>query len=67
MRSQNRKSTRLPIYFIAFDCLNYRGRDLLSRPLQERKSYLAEVAADFLKTLQPVFEFAPEVDLETAI
>jgi hypothetical protein len=32
----------------------------------ERKQYLAEIAQDFIKLMQPIFEFGPEVDLETA-
>jgi ATP-dependent DNA ligase len=64
---QNRKSTALPIYFIAFDCLHYKGRDLLDKPIEERKKYLAEVAQGFVTPLQPILVFDPDVDLETAI
>jgi len=42
---QNRRSTELPIFYIAFDCLHQKGRDLMSKPLEERKKYLAEIAA----------------------
>ncbi|HEY1939958.1 MAG TPA: hypothetical protein VGJ33_18670 [Candidatus Angelobacter sp.] len=63
---QNRKSTKLPIYYVAFDCLNYKGRDLLDKPIEERKRYLAEIAKVFITPIQPIFEFSPEVDLETA-
>lgn len=63
---QNRKSTRLPIYYIAFDCLHYKGKDLLGKPIEERKQHLKQIAQDFMAPMQPVFEFAPEVDLETA-
>ncbi|HEY2236979.1 MAG TPA: hypothetical protein VGK01_26160 [Candidatus Angelobacter sp.] len=63
---QNRRSTKLPIYYIAFDCLHFKGRDLLDKPIEERKKYLADLAKDFVRPMQPVFEFAPEIDLETA-
>jgi ATP-dependent DNA ligase len=64
---QNRRSTKLPIYYIVFDCLHYKGRDLLDKPIEERKKYLAQIAVDFIAPLQPVFEFGPDLDLETAI
>jgi len=64
---QNRKSTKLPIYFIAFDCLHYRGRDLVEKPIEERKKYLAEVAQGFVAPIQPILVFDQEIDLETAI
>jgi bifunctional non-homologous end joining protein LigD len=64
---QNRKSTKLPIYYVAFDCLHYKGRDLLDKPIEERKKYLAQIATDFVAPMQPVFEFGPDLDLETAI
>jgi ATP-dependent DNA ligase len=64
---QNRKSTKLPIYFIAFDCLHYRGRDLLDKPIEERKKYVAEVAKGFIKPFQPILVFDPDIDLDTAI
>lgn len=63
---QNRRSTRLPIVYVAFDCLHSKGRDLLSKPIEERKKHLAEIAADFIGPMQPIFEFGPEVDLDTA-
>jgi ATP-dependent DNA ligase len=63
---QNRKSTKLPIYYIAFDCLHFKGRDLLDKAIEERKRYLADIAEDFIKPMQLVFEFGPEVDLDTA-
>lgn len=64
---QNRRSTKLPIYYIAFDCLHYKGRDLLDKTIEERKKYLREVAEDFIAPFQPIFEFGLDVDLETAI
>src|ERR1043165_8999219 len=64
---QNRKSTKLPIYYVAFDCLHFNGHDLLDKPVEERKKYLKEVAEEFISPMQPIFEFGPEVDLETAI
>lgn len=63
---QNRRSTKLPIYYVAFDCLHFKGRDLLDEPIEERKQYLAKIAQDFIRPMQPIFEFGPEVDLETA-
>jgi ATP-dependent DNA ligase len=64
---QNRRSTKLPIFYIAFDCLHHKGRDLMSKPLEERKKYLAEVAADFIQPMQSIFEFRQDIDLDTAI
>lgn len=55
-----------PIYYIAFDCLHCKGKDLLGKPIEERKRHLKQIAQDFIAPMQPVFEFAPEVDLETA-
>jgi bifunctional non-homologous end joining protein LigD len=52
---------------VAFDCLHYKGRDLLDKPIEERKRYLSDIAEDFVKPMQLIFEFGPEVDLETAI
>jgi ATP-dependent DNA ligase len=63
---QNRRSTKLPIYYVAFDCLHFKGRDLLDKPVEERKKYLAEIAAGFVTPMQPIFEFGPDVDLATA-
>jgi ATP-dependent DNA ligase len=59
---QNRRSTKLPIYYVAFDCLHFKGRDLLDKPIEERKKYLAEIATGFVSPIQPIFEFSPEVD-----
>lgn len=64
---QNRKSTQLPIYYLAFDCLHYKGRDLLDKPIEERKKYLAEIAQGFVTPLQPILVFDTEIDLDTAI
>jgi DNA ligase D-like protein (predicted ligase) len=63
---QNRKSTKLPIYYIAFDCLHYKGRDLLDKPIEERKKYLAEIAQGFITPLQAILVFDAAVDLDTA-
>lgn len=35
-----------PAVFIAFDCLYYDGRDLMMRPLSERKEYLRQAVSD---------------------
>jgi bifunctional non-homologous end joining protein LigD len=64
---QNRKSAKLPIYYVAFDCLHYKGRDLLDKPVEERKRVLADIAKSFISPMQPIFEFGPDVDLQTAI
>jgi bifunctional non-homologous end joining protein LigD len=64
---QNRKSGKLPIYYVAFDCLHYKGRDLLDNPIEERKKVLTDIAEGFILPMQPIFEFGPDVDLETAI
>lgn len=64
---QNRKSTKLPIFYYAFDCLHWKGRDLLNKPIEERKKYLAELAEQFVEPIKPIFEFGPEIDMETAI
>jgi bifunctional non-homologous end joining protein LigD len=63
---QNRKSAKLPIYYVAFDCLHYKGRDLLDKPIEERKKVLADIAKDFISPMQPIFQFGVDVNLETA-
>jgi len=37
---QNRRSTKLPIYYIAFDCLHFEERDLLDRRLRKGRRFL---------------------------
>jgi bifunctional non-homologous end joining protein LigD len=64
---QNRKSTKLPIYYVVFDCLHFKGRDLLDKTIEERKEYLGKIAQDFVAPMQQVFNFSPELDLDTAI
>jgi ATP-dependent DNA ligase len=49
------------------DVLHLKGRDLLDKRIEERKEYLAEIAQDFIRPIQPIFEFGPGVDLDTAI
>jgi ATP-dependent DNA ligase len=63
---QNRRSTKLPIYYVVFDCLHFKGRDLLDKSIEERKKYLSEIASGFVSPMQPIFEFGPDVDLATA-
>jgi ATP-dependent DNA ligase len=63
---QNRRSTKLPIYYVAFDCLHFNGRDLIGKPIEERKKYLADIATNFMSPLQPVFEFGEDIDIDTA-
>jgi bifunctional non-homologous end joining protein LigD len=64
---QNRKSTKLPIYYVVFDCLHYKGRDLMDKPIEERKKYLSEVAKGFISPVQPILVFDADIDLDTAI
>lgn len=64
---QNRRSTKLPIYYVVFDCLHRQGKDLMDKPIEERKKVLAGMAQAFKRPLQPVFEFGSGVDLDTAI
>ena len=64
---QNRKSTKLPIYYVAFDCLHHKGKDLLDQPIEERKRYLAEIVKRFITPIQPILVFDPDIDLNTAI
>lgn len=63
---QNHRHTHLPIVFIVFDILNFKKRDLLDQPLEERKKLLAEVAEGFVSPIQQVMVFPDEVDLDTA-
>jgi ATP-dependent DNA ligase len=42
---------KLPIYFIALDCLRFEERGLLDKAIEERKKVLAKVTEDFLKPL----------------
>jgi bifunctional non-homologous end joining protein LigD len=51
---------------VVFDCLHFKGRDLLDKSIEERKKYLAEIATGFVSPMQPIFEFGPDVDLATA-
>lgn len=63
---QNHRHTNLPIFLIVFDMLNFKRRDLLDRPLEERKKYLAEHADEFKAPIQEIMVFPDDVDLETA-
>jgi bifunctional non-homologous end joining protein LigD len=63
---QNRKSTKLPIYYVVFDCLHFKGRDLLDKPIEERKKYLADIGREFVAPIQPILEFDADIDLEMA-
>jgi bifunctional non-homologous end joining protein LigD len=58
---QNRKSAKLPIYYVAFDCLHYKGRDLLDKPIEERRKVLADIAKDCISPMQPIFDFGPRL------
>jgi ATP-dependent DNA ligase len=64
---QNHQHTRLPIFYIAFDVLHFRRRDLLDEPIEERKKYLAEIAESFIAPIQPILVFPEDLDIETAI
>jgi ATP-dependent DNA ligase len=45
----------------------FKSRNLLGKPIEERKKYLEEIATGFVTPMQPIFEFGPDVDLATAI
>jgi ATP-dependent DNA ligase len=64
---QNAARTKLPIYYIAFDVLHYRGEDLLDVPLEERKAILDKVAGKFITPIQQVLVFPAKVDRDTVI
>ena len=68
---QNRRGTRLPIVYYVFDLLHENGKDLLDRPLTERRERLEEIGKHFADDsslgpvrLNPVFEteLAPLVE-----
>jgi bifunctional non-homologous end joining protein LigD len=40
---QRRADPRLPVVYVVFDCLRSRGRDLLPRPLEERRKRVLEL------------------------
>jgi bifunctional non-homologous end joining protein LigD len=46
--------------------LNFKNNDLLDRPPEERKKYLADVAEAFTAPIQQIMMFPDDVDLETA-
>src|SRR5437588_7903590 len=48
---QNARLTRLPIVYFIFDVLHLQGRDLLDRPLSERRRELEELAPRFADPL----------------
>jgi ATP-dependent DNA ligase len=56
-----------PIFYIAFDILYFKKRDLLDQPLEERKKRLAEIAEELVAPIQPVMVFPENVDIDTAI
>src|SRR5947207_11656334 len=62
---QNRKSTKFPIVYYAFDVLHENGKDLLDLPLADRRQRLEEIGRHFSDPLRlnPVFdtELAPLV------
>jgi len=64
---QNHQHTDLPIFYIAFDVLHFRKRDVFDEPLEERKKYLAEIAESFVAPIQPILVFPEDVDLQMAI
>jgi bifunctional non-homologous end joining protein LigD len=63
---QNHRHTSLPIFLIVFDILNFKQRDLLDRPLEERKKYLADLTDGLTAPIQQVMMFPDNVDLEAA-
>ncbi|PYY13640.1 MAG: hypothetical protein DMG60_21530 [Acidobacteria bacterium] len=64
---QNHQHTSLPIFFIAFDILHFKKRDLLDEPLEGRKKRLAEIAEQFVAPIQPILVFPDEVEVDTTI
>jgi len=62
---QNRKNSRQPIVFYAFDITNLDGRDLRHLPLVERKAILGDVASSFEPPI--LLTAALETDLATII
>lgn len=44
---QNARLTKLPIIYFIFDLLHLKGRDLLDRPLSERRRLLEQLAENF--------------------
>ncbi|HVI78010.1 MAG TPA: hypothetical protein VM715_07570, partial [Candidatus Acidoferrum sp.] len=63
---QNRRTSRQPIVYYVFDVLHLNGRDLLDRPLSERRKVLEEIGGHFADPLRvnPVFraELAPLIE-----
>ena len=59
---QNRRTTRLPIVYYAFDVLHRNGRDTMSLTLRERRELLETIAARFADPLRtnPVLKRAWE-------
>jgi len=55
---QNARFTKLPIIYYVFDLLHLKGRDLLDRPLSERRTELEKLAASFTDPLRlnPAFK-----------
>jgi bifunctional non-homologous end joining protein LigD len=63
---QNHRHTQLPIFFVVFDIMHFKERDLLDRPLEERKKILAEVAEGFISPISADYGFSDDVELDTA-
>jgi len=55
---QNARLTKLPIIYYIFDLLHLKGRDLLDRPLSERREQLEQLATGFTDPLRlnPAFQ-----------
>jgi len=55
---QNARLTKLPIIYYIFDLLHLKGRDLLDRPLSERREQLEQLATAFTDPLRlnPAFQ-----------
>jgi ATP-dependent DNA ligase len=64
---QNAARTKLPIYYIVFDLLHYKGEDLFDVALEERKAILERIAAEFTEPLQQVLVFPADTDRDTVI
>jgi bifunctional non-homologous end joining protein LigD len=50
---QRRKDPRMHVIYVVFDCLRSQGRDLLRRPLDERRKRLLELSPARSGTLMP--------------
>jgi bifunctional non-homologous end joining protein LigD len=66
-RLQNRKPNQ-PVYFYAFDILAYKGRNLITLPLRDRRQFLEQAVSDLNDPVRlcPTFDF-PAQDIVRAV